>query len=199
MPRGWSSPVRDVHRERESDGRVRFLTPDEQQRLLAVARISRYRKLRLLILMAITTGARRSELTGLRYRDLDLEAGTASLASTKNGEPRVLVLTDAVIAEIKRLGVGQPEALVFAAKHRPELPARFDTAWRLALRAARIENCRFHDLRHTHASMLAQSGASLLEVADSLGHRTMQMTRRYAHLAVESKRKLVRRVLGALV
>ncbi len=198
MPRGWTSPVREVPGEPEDNGRLRFLSPEEQGRLLAVARISRFRKLRLLILLAITTGARRSELLGLRFRDLDLEACTASIPVTKNGEPRVLVLTEPVIAELRRTGVGAPDALVFPAARRPEQPARFETAWHCALQAARIEGACFHTLRHTHASMLAQSGASLIEIADSMGHKSMQMVRRYAHLGVDSKRRLVHRVMGGL-
>jgi integrase len=198
MPRGWASPVREVPAERENPGRLRFLSPDEQKRLLAIARVSRFKKLRLLILMAITTGARRGELLGLRHQDLDLEAGTAALARTKNGESRVLVLTDAVTAEVRRHGSGLPDALLFASKRRPEQPANVHTAWRCALKAAQIEGACFHTLRHTHASMLAQSGASLVEIADSMGHKSMTMVRRYAHLSIDSKRQLVTRVLGAL-
>lgn len=63
---------------------------------------------------------------------------------------------------------------------------------------AQIENFRFHDLRHSCASYLAQSGASLLEIADVLGHKQLDVTRRYAHLTVDTKRQLVQRVLGQI-
>jgi len=198
LPRGWISPLRDVPAERESSGRVRYLSAPERERLLAVCRISRWRKLHLLVLMAIVTGARKGELLGLHFRDLDLEAGTATLERTKNGDKRVLVLTPTVIAEIKRHGVGAPDALLFASRINPTRPHTIDTAWAYALKTANIEDCHFHDLRHTHASYLAQSGASLLEIADSLGHRSLAMTRRYSHLTIDHKRKLVERVLGGI-
>lgn len=198
VPKGWQHPVRSIGAARESDGRVRFLSPQERERLLAAAKISAWPKLYLLVLMALTTGARRGELLGLRYRDLDLERGVASVDRTKNGTPRVLPLTEAVISEIKRHGQGQPDALLFAGKFRPHQPYAIGEAWRRCLRNARIENFRFHDLRHSCASYLAQNGAGLLEIADVLGHKSLRMTQRYAHLTVEHKARLINRVLGGI-
>jgi integrase len=202
-PKGWHNPCHDVKGAPEGAGRVRYLAPDERDRLLKVARISAWPKLYLLILMAITTGARRGELLGLRYHDLVLPddretAGTATLPRTKNGDARVLVLTPAVCGEIRRHGVGVPDALMFPGKFRRDQPYAINEAWSRALKNARIENFRFHDLRHTHASYLAQSGASLLEIADSLGHRTMAMVKRYSHLSTASKARLIGRVLGGI-
>ncbi|MFN7432137.1 MAG: tyrosine-type recombinase/integrase [Betaproteobacteria bacterium] len=197
-PKGWAHPVRPLRSEREDNARVRFLSADERQRLLAAARISAWPKLYLLILMALTTGARRGELLGLRHRDLDLEIKTASVATTKNGEPRVLPLTDAVVNEIKRHGSPHPDALLFPGRFRTEQPYAIEEAWRRCLRNARVRNCRFHDLRHSCASYLAQNGAGLLEIADVLGHKSLKMTQRYSHLTVEHKAKLVRRVLGGI-
>jgi integrase len=134
----------------------------------------------------------------LRWRDVDLEAATALVGRSKNGEPRVLPLTELVVAELRRhAGKHHPDALIFA-RYDPAKPAQFSTAWRRAVEAANIENFRFHDLRHSCASYLAQSGASLLEIADVLGHKQLDVTRRYAHLTVESKRLLVQRVLGRI-
>lgn len=200
-PKGWRNPAHDVESAPEGLGRTRFLSKDECDRLLKVSRISAWPKLHLLILMAITTGARRSELLGLRYGNLSLpeskdETGTATLARTKNGDARCLPLTPAVCAEIRRHVIGAPNALIFPGKFRIDQPYAIEEAWRRALRLARIEDFRFHDLRHTCASYLAQSGASLLEVADVLGHRTMSMVKRYAHLSAQSKTRLVQNVLG---
>lgn len=200
-PKGWTNPCHDVKAAPESDGRVRYLTIDERDRLLKVARISAWPKLYLLIVMAITTGARRGELLGLRHRDLRLPDekdahGTAMLPRTKNGDARVLVLTPSVCAEIRRHGTGTSEALLFPGKFKRDQPYAINEAWSRALKNARIEDFKFHDLRHTHASYLAQSGASLLEIADSLGHRTMAMVKRYSHLSTESKARLISNVLG---
>ncbi len=199
LPRGYVNPVREIQALPENNARTRFLSTDERERLLALARISDCRKLYLLVLMALTTGARRGELLGLRYADLDLAAGTAHLARTKNGRPRVLPLTPAVVAEIARLGrPATPAALLFAGKYRSDRPMKFDTAWRFALQRARIEDFKFHDLRHSCASYLAQAGSSLLEIADVLGHQSLDVTRRYSHLTITHKRELVQRVLGSI-
>lgn len=197
-PKGWQHPMRMIRSEREDNARVRFLSPDERTRLLAAAKISAWPKLYLLLLMAITTGARRGELLGLRYRDLELDAKTASVATTKNGEPRVLPLTDAVVAEIKRHGIPHADALLFPGRFRTSQPYAIEEAWRRCLHNARIKNFRFHDLRHSCASYLAQNGAGLLEIADVLGHKSLRMTQRYSHLTVDHKAKLVRRVLGGI-
>ena len=67
-----------------------------------------------------------------------------------------------------------------------------------ALEEADIKDFRFHDLRHSCASYLAQSGASLLEIADLLGHKQISVTKRYAHLCIEHKVSLINRVLGGI-
>ena len=197
-PRGWRNPVLDVEAERENNARTRFLTDAERERLLRVAKLSKWNKLHLLVLMAITTGARRGELLRLTHGDLDLAAGTAYLRTSKNGEPRVLPLVPAVVAEIRRLGSKDDDVLLFSAKYHAEKPMSFGTVWRTAVKQASIENFRFHDLRHSCASYLAQSGASLAEIADVLGHKSLDVTRRYAHLTVDTKRQLVQRVLGGI-
>ena len=161
-----------------------------------MCRVAPGARLYLLVLMAITTGARRGELLALRWRDLDLERHTACVATSKNGEPRTLVLTSTVLAEIERIRSRRPDDFVFASDRRPGRAMRIESAFRKACALARIENFRFHDTRHTCASYLAQHGASLLEIADTLGHRQLAMVRRYAHLSIESRARLAERVFG---
>jgi integrase len=198
LPATWPNPCRDIPAEREDNARVRFLCTEERDRLLKATRVSAWPRLHLLVLMALVTGARRGELLALRWRDVDLDVATALVGRGKNGEPRVLPLTELVVAELRRqAGRPHPDALVFA-RYDPAKPAQFSTAWRRAMTLAQIENFRFHDLRHSCASYLAQSGASLLEIADVLGHKQLDVTRRYAHLTVNTKRQLVQRVLGQI-
>lgn len=197
-PKAWTHPVRPIKSERENNARIRFLTPEERTRLLAASRLSAWPKLYLLILMAITTGARRGELLNLRVRDIDIEKKVATVHVSKNGEPRVLPLTDAVVVEIKRHGSPPADTLLFPGKFRTTEPYAIEEAWRRCLRNARVKGARFHDLRHTCASYLAQNGAGLLEIADVLGHKSLKMTQRYAHLTVDHKAQLVRRVLGGI-
>lgn len=196
VARDWANPCRQIAAERVDNQRTRFLTPEERERLLRTCRLSTWPRLYLLVLMALTTGARRGELLRLRYRDLDLQRGTAHLRQTKNGAERVLPLVAAVVAEIKRFGKGEPDALLFGSSRRQGRPMVFGKLFEAALLDARIEDCRFHDLRHSCASYLAQNGATLLEIADVLGHKTLDMVRRYAHLTTGHKAALINRVLG---
>ena len=196
-PRGFEHPCRRIERRREDNQRVRFLSAQERTALLEACRRSKWSRLYLLALMALTTGARKGELTGLRGRDLDLERAVAYVGTTKNGDPKVLPLVPAVLEELRRHRVA-PSALLFASRRRPEQAYAFESVWSTALKAAGVRDFRFHDLRHTCASYLAQSGASLLEIADVLGHRQLSVTKRYSHLTTAHKAKLVTRVLGEI-
>lgn len=198
VPRGWVNPMSEVFPEEVKNARTRFLSPDERERLLATTRASAYPRLHLLTLMALTTGTRQGELLALRYADLDLQAGTAHVRTSKNGEQRVLPLVPAVVAEIRRFGKEAPEALLFGSNRRPGKPIVVNKTFPAAVREAGIEDFHFHDLRHSCASYLAQSGATLLEIADVLGHKTLDMVRRYSHLTVGHKAALVNRVLGSI-
>jgi integrase len=196
LPRAFTSPCRGVERAPANNMRVRFLNDEERARLLAVCRVAAWSRLYLLVLTALTTGARKGELLALRWRDIDTEKRLAYVRTSKNGEARMLPLVAPLLAEIERTRSRRPDDFVFASDRRPGRAMRFERAFRDACTAARIEDFRFHDLRHCCASYLAQGGASLLEIADTLGHRQLSMVRRYAHLSVESKKRLADRVLG---
>ncbi len=197
VPRTFESPTKFVEKNTESRGRVRYLSDDERERLLTTCRASSWPRLYLLVLMALTTGARRGELLGLRWCDLGLDRGEAELQDTKNGDRRVLVLLPQVIEELMKFApkdADTSQALVFRSRLRPSQPYASAEAFRDALAAAGIRNFRFHDCRHTAASYMAQHGASLLEIADTLGHRQLRMVQRYAHLNTDSRRRLMARV-----
>ena len=80
--------------------------------------------------------------------------------------------------------------LVFCGR-RPDTAVNFEKAWHLALDNAGIEGAVFHSLRHTHASWLAQQGAPLLAIAESMGHKSLAMTKRYSHLCIDSRKKML--------
>ncbi len=197
LPRGFVPPTRHVEKRPEPRGRVRYLKEEERALLLKACRGASWPRLYLLVLMAITTGARRGELLGLRWCDVDMTRGEASLHQTKNDDQRVLVLLPQVLDELAQFAPKDASvslALVFRSSLRPSQPFAFKTAWQEALTQAGIDNFRFHDLRHTFASYSAQHGASLLEIADALGHRTLKMVSRYSHLSTDSRRRMVSRV-----
>lgn len=186
-PRGWSHPCRGIRRLEEPDGRVRFLSEAERQRLFDECKSSKYPRLYALVLTAMLTGARKGELLGLRWRDVDLEAAVARLGKTKNGDRRTLVLLPQVV-EVLRPLLGEADRFVFGSvRSRNQVPVVIDSPWRDALTRARIADFRFHDLRHCCASYLAQAGTPLNVIAEVLGHRKLDMSRRYAHLTTQTK------------
>lgn len=194
-PKDWQNPCRHLELRPEKNEIVRFLSDDERAGLLAACKASSWPRLYVLVLMGLTTGARRGELEALRWRDVDLERAEASVLRSKNGDKKVLPLVPAVVEELTKLR-SKPDALVFPSKRRPDVAFNFDPAWDRALKAAGVRNFRFHDLRHSCASYLAQAGAPLLQIAEVLGHRQLSVTKRYSHLTTKHKAELVTRVLG---
>jgi integrase len=100
-----------------------------------------------------------------------------------------------VVEQLERFKAGA-SSLVFPSRRNPKTAYAFEPLFHAALSAAQIKNATFHTLRHTCASSLAESNASLLEIADVLGHRQLQMTKRYSHLTTGHKSALLKRVLG---
>lgn len=188
------NPLRRVAKEQESPGRVRYLSDDERKALLTVCKKSELPELYLIVLFAITTGMRRGELLGLRWSDVDLERGVAVIHHTKNGDRRSVPIVPEVAALLREHGRVRrlDNDMVFPSPG--EKPVWFDPAWYAALDAAKIKDFRFHDLRHTAASYLAMSGATVPEIAAVLGHRTLQMVKRYAHLSDQHTGAVIERM-----
>ena len=193
---GWveSNPVFKVQRFPEPRGRVRFLSDDERERLLAVCRASSDQRLYPLIVCALCTGARAGELLKLRWPDVDLQRGVAVFHETKNNERRAVPISGpALDALLERRKIRRVDTdLVFPSKTGlPKFPQR---AWEQALEAAEIDDFRFHDLRHSAASYLAMSGATLAEIAEVLGHKTLAMVKRYSYLTEQHTSRVVARM-----
>jgi integrase len=177
---GWitNNPVRLVTRLKESKGVVRWLDERELERLLAAcAEGPAY--LRPVVLLALGTAMRQSEILGLRWRDIDLERRRLVLHTTKNGERRGVAFPVGVADALRDFGRVRllEDDQVF-----PRLTG-FRKAWERAIKVAKVDNFRFHDLRHTAASYLAMGGATPSEIAEVTGHKTLQMVKRYAHLS----------------
>ncbi len=194
-PKGWTHPCRGIDRRPENNERVRFLSAVELESLMAAVKDSTWGKLYLLVLLGITTGARRGEIERLKWKDIDMEKSIAYTGITKNGDRKTTALLPKVIDELKKYQ-SQANQYIFASERIPTQPYSFEKVWLKAVREARIKDFHFHDLRHSCASYLVQNHATLVEVADVLGHRDLRTTRRYAHLGTEHKSNLVNRVLG---
>lgn len=186
---GWipENPAGRVERAREAPGRVRWLTQEEIGRLLAACTTSGRPELRTLVVMALATGMRQGEILGLRWDDVDLGRRLFVLHHTKNRERRGIPISAALVDELRALPRRIDSPLLFP----PAQPGSVDPwptyrkPWRRALAEAGIADFRFHDLRHTAASYLAMNGATEREIAEVLGHRTLQMVCRYSHLSRE--------------
>jgi integrase len=192
-----SNPVRDITKKKEARGRVRFLSDSERDALFSACAASDWPALHTLVLVAISTGARRGELINLKWDDVDLKGARAIVRETKNGETRSLPLVGKALEALRALKLqgSAKSPWVFAQPSGfPGPYENFDGVWYAALEAAGIEDFRFHDLRHTTASYLASQGASLLEIADTLGHKTLSMVKRYAHLAQSHKVSAIERM-----
>lgn len=196
---GFTNPVRkeSVSRFKENPPKDRFLDTDEQEVLLKKCRASHWDRLYLLVLMALTTGARKGELLRLKWSDFEFDKRIARLSTTKNGKPRFLPLTHPVIEELMRFR-NNSENLVFHSTVSKTTPFDISKSWRKALRQSGIGHCRFHDLRHTAASNLVRAGRTLFEVGTLLGHSSTTMTARYSHLAIHDTQNMVDEVMGAL-
>ena len=178
------NPLRRVSKESESQGRVRYLSDEERTTLLDQVRKSKQKGLYAVVLLALTTGMRRGEILALRWPDIDLKRGIAVLHKTKNQERRSVPIVPEVAKLLEEIGrVRHLDTDLVFSRDGEAITIEIDHSFREALKAAGIENFRFHDLRHTAASYLAMSGATSAEIAAVLGHKTLQMVKRYSHLS----------------
>jgi integrase len=198
---GWldDSPIRKVSKPKEPRGRIRFLSDDERQRLLDACKASDSQYLYTVVVLALSTGARKMELLNLTWQNVNLKRAVITLNATKNGERRVLPLAGHALglmqehAKVRRFDTTR----VFPS-HDGKGPRDIRTAWKHVIKRAGISDFRFHDLRHSAASYLAMNGASLAEIAEVLGHKTLQMTKRYAHLSEAHTAGVVARMNQAI-
>lgn len=183
---GWldDSPMRKVVKPKEPRGRVRFLDEEERIRLLEACKNNSNPYLFLIVVLALSTGMRQGEILNLTWRDIDLEEKRIILQETKNGERRVIPLVGFALELLKEYSRKRrmDTLLLFPAK-RCKKPLKIRFAWEQALKAASLEDFRFHDLRHTFASYLAMNKATLTELRILLGHKSPTMTARYSHLS----------------
>jgi integrase len=141
--------------------------------------------------VAFTTGLRLGALKAMRWRDVDLAAGRAIVERTKNGRPHVAHLTSQTVAALRAMpGHRLPHGLVFSGPDE-QRAHDFRKAWEVACREAGVDRVPFHALRHSCASHLASRGASSVLLADTLGHRSLRMVTRYAHLSIDARAKAI--------
>lgn len=192
---GWvsDSPVTNISKFKEPRGRVRFLSENERPALLSACQDSDNPFLHTIVVLALSTGARKMEIVGLEWSEIDFDRSVIILDETKNGERRVLPLKgyarELLFKRYQDRLLGCEYVFPSTKVKRDESgkfiyqPIDIRTAWENALVNAGIKDFRFHDLRHSAASYLAMNGASMPELSEILGHKTLQMVKRYAHLS----------------
>lgn len=198
------NPMHVVVRLKANNVRVRCLSEAEEARLLDALP----QWLRPLAIVALQTGMRKGELLALRWNDVDFATSTIVIREAKSGEGRRLPMSNEArrvlhplwekrrkVVALRNRGSNDHTAYVFAAPSGGFLHS-LDRYWYPALRRAAIPDFHFHDLRHTFASRLAMKGVDLYRVQILMGHKTPEMTQRYAHLSPDTLREAVERLDG---
>jgi len=199
---------------KEDENRVRYLTEDEIKRLFAVLDKKPKEKkrkkslpedapnkivnpfyLKNIVKAALLTGLRRGDILNLKWSDVDLEKGILFYnEQKKRNKRRIKVLNSEMIELLKSIHSGESETIFNGPDGKPLKDIK--RSFRTALKNAGIKDFHFHDLRHTSASYMVMRGASLKAVQDHLGHTSLMMTQRYAHLSPEFQRSEVERLSG---
>jgi len=190
------NPVTNVGRLKKNNARVRFLKAHERERLLKACEQVSSGYLKKIVQFAIYTGSRRGELENLRWGQIDFRRRKLYFLDTKNGESRGVHISEPLSKLLKSIHSADchSDHLVFRSPKDPYRPIRFNNSFKKALKMARIKDFRFHDLRHDAASLLAQNGATLLEIASVLGHKTLAMVKRYSHLTEDHTKTILEKM-----
>lgn len=182
------NPMQKVRFARENNQRIRFLSVDEEERLLPACN----NWLRPLVITALNTGFRRSEFLSLTWEDIDFERRAVEVQASyaKNGERRSISMNDLLHRTLEEVRIKSPGP-VFPNRKVTQY-RNFRTPFNNALWKAEISNFTFHDLRHTFASRPVMSGIDLPTVKELMGHKDITMTLRYTHLSSDHKQNAVK-------
>ena len=190
------NPLRKVSKPKEPRGRVRFLDDDERARLLNVCKTSSNAHLYTIVVLALSTGMRYSEIMNLTWKDIDFDEKRIILQQTKNNERRPVPLVGLAF-ELLQDNFRKHRIdsfLVFPGKRDSRKATGIRSAWERAIKEAGIEDFRFHDLRHSFASEMAMGKATETELRILLGHKSHSMTARYSHLTEKHTNGIVSRM-----
>jgi integrase len=179
-----SNPVRNVRQRKESSGRLRFLSKDEYAALSAAIQETSPHKLADFI-VSVHSGMRLSEQYTTEWPQVDLTRRTIRLTDTKNGSARTVYLDADAVAALESI---QPKGKATGTVFTSEQADHSTKEWFVpALAKAKITGYTWHCNRHTFCSWLAMSGASIKEIQELAGHKTVAMSARYAHLSPDHK------------
>jgi integrase len=175
----WRLPIREnpldkVKVERTSERRERRVRHPELQSLLQAARYCRNTSILPVVMWALETGMRRGEILAMRWDHLDWEGRSLFIPRSKNGHSRTIPLTKVALGIVAAVATEGDTIFPISAN-------ALRLAWGRVRRRAKIENLRFHDLRHEAISRFFEKGLTTPEVALLSGHRDVRMLFRYSH------------------
>jgi len=193
-----SNPFKGVKKLPMNNLLTRYLTEDEERRLMAVL-TNRRAHLLPIVLIALHTGMRRGEILSLRWEQVDFVRESIYLLHTKSGKPRTVPMNAVVkdaMSEVRKDAGGFEYVFLNPRTGKPLTDIK--NAFNAALKEAGIEGLRFHDLRHTAGTRMADANAPITAIAEILGHRDIHTTMRYAHATDEGKRRAVKSLEGVV-
>lgn len=180
------NPAKSIKEYKLNNAKERYITKEEANRLLeAINSTEQNIHLKYIVPMLILTGARRGEVLKAKHEDFNLNQLTWTIPISKSGKKRTLPLTPQLLELYNRIPKENTPYL-FASPKTGKPYVTIYSSWNSARVKAGLRDVRMHDLRHSFASALVNSGRSLYEVQTLLGHSTSTMTQRYAHLSNES-------------
>ena len=178
------SPARDVPALSERECQERYLSAEEARRLLEVLDEEKVQQAAQAVKLLLFTGARKSEILAARWQNVDMGRRILTVPLSKSGKKRHIPLSDAALQVLEALP--RSSEWLFPSPRKTSHISTIYPAWDRARTKAGLKDVRLHDLRHSFASFLVNSGCSLYEVQKILGHQNPKVTTRYAHLAQES-------------
>ena len=215
---GWlnDNPMSKVKSPKLPRGRVRYLNDDERSKIISACKKSKNPMLYPAFILSLSTGMRQGEVMNLYWTMpkkppnygawgvIDINQNNIILHQTKNGDYRRIPLTGLAyeLIKIEYDKRNTENNLLFPSPTKPEQHISLRKAWLNAIKEAKLEDFRWHDIRHTSASYLAMNGASLIDIASILGHKSLAMTHRYSHLSNQHLNNIIenmnKKILGQI-
>jgi integrase len=181
------NPVKRVKMLKENNKRLRYLEKEECEVLIKTCALH----IQPIVITALNTGMRKGEILSLKWENVDLKRDIIYVLDTKNGEKREIPINRKLKETLSDIKLNPKGPYVFCKDYNGAPYQEVKTGFANAMKMCKIENFRFHDLRHTFASHLVMAGIDLNTVRELLGHKSLAMTLRYSHLSPEHKRKAV--------
>ncbi|MBN2646140.1 MAG: tyrosine-type recombinase/integrase [Desulfuromonadaceae bacterium] len=180
------NPTSGIDLFQENNQRERYLSEEEARRLFDALEQSESKHLKYIISMLLLTGARKNEVLNAKWTDIDMERRLWRIEFNKSGKTRYVPLSDGMLQLLQSLPRSEEDVYLFPSPKSGGPYVQIFSSWDKARERAGLLDLRIHDLRHSFASMLINSGRSLYEVQKLLGHTQVKTTQRYSHLSQES-------------